>query len=206
MRFMFVYGLLRSARVGKPSISALARLRLSSPRSIAPASACRVMVPARLKVDGIRISSFRGSLIRSTIGCCDGEPSMKIMPFLCVLLFVAFVSSPANAKGRQMPELIDMRTDGTAIFSCAGILLAAAHIKGMNVSDQRRVFDAYQRNDKTKQTLYTAMGEGPEAKNISAIWETLQNLQKRSRAKALSFLQNGNRAKVTSAASMCMLN
>ena len=131
---------------------------------------------------------------------------MKISAFLCVLSFATFASSPVNARGQRIPELVDMRTDGTAIFSCAGILLAASHIKNMNSSDQRRVFDAYQRNDKAKQTLYTAMGQGPEAKNISVIWENLQDLQKRSRTRALSFLQNGNRAKVSSAAALCMGN
>jgi hypothetical protein len=73
---------------------------------------------------------------------------MKISAFIYLLLFVAFLDNSVSAQ--QLPELIDMRTDGTAIFSCAGILLAAAHIKGLSSTDHKKYSTQWQKEQMRK--------------------------------------------------------
>jgi hypothetical protein len=129
---------------------------------------------------------------------------MKMIKGFAYFSFVALFTGSSHTQ--DLPELIDTRTDGTAIFSCAGILRAAANIKDLSQSDYKRVFDAYQRNDIAKQTLYKAMQKSSDAGNIGTIWPNLRHIELATRTKALTFIENGRKDNVVAAAAICMRN
>jgi hypothetical protein len=103
-------------------------------------------------------------------------------------------------------ELIDMKTDGAAIFSCAGILRAAVYSNRLSKDSYKAFFDAYQRNDAAKQHLYEAMKTSSDAPKIDGIWASLNDLQIKTKIKAISYIENGHKGEVMSAAATCARN